>query len=475
MNDFIKMFYFLLVAAVVAAVIYMVIYFISKSKRSKPTRSRMLAEYLFIGWCVMFLYITQIMSFGNGMGELINLTPLHPFYIASKYGLINAGLITQILLNVVMTVPLGLLLPIIFPNRFKNYLPILGISFAITLLTEAFQLLTGRSADIDDIIANTLGGLLGFALYVICKGIYYLLQEKKQGKSMDLKHYKVKIIISIFLVVFTFSPFAVIKIMNDSNEVGFVYYGHLQPANIEIADTVSDKETTAKIYKNIQNISLDELKAGLKADTGFTADFVDEDGVIKCKNNEKEAIFIYGYNTWFVTYEYGQDSAVDLTKLPNEKEALALAYGYLEKFHISKDVISYKELADDYGDDNLHLIFESTESTDNLIIWGNIYVTIGENGKLLDIGDNRTHHTLYKDVQTISPKESISIAQDVGVGEWGGGNGSGEGTAYVTAVEPSFYFNKNTGYLIPTWQITASFKTESGSSYDWAPNIDARK
>ncbi|WP_406069659.1 VanZ family protein [Micromonospora sp. NBC_01638] len=71
--------------------------------------------------------------------------------------------------NIVMLIPLGMLLPLISSRATSA-----GRVTALTALTsaaiESTQLLTyilfnnGRSVDINDVIANTLGGLIGWAL-----------------------------------------------------------------------------------------------------------------------------------------------------------------------------------------------------------------------------------------------------------------------------------------------------------------------
>lgn len=74
------------------------------------------------------------------------------------------------------------------------------------------------------------------------------------------------------------------------------------------------------------------------------------------------------------------------------------------------------EVSDEYGDDNLHLIFSSTEINDEEIVWGDIVVSIGEGGKLLGVTDNRVRCIFYRDVDTISPRVSLAVARAVGVG-----------------------------------------------------------
>ena len=60
--------------------------------------------------------------------------------------------------------PLGFLLPFLYRHwrRFSRAV-LAGAGFS--LLIECSQLLTNRACDIDDLIANTLGAALGYALW----------------------------------------------------------------------------------------------------------------------------------------------------------------------------------------------------------------------------------------------------------------------------------------------------------------------
>lgn len=75
--------------------------------------------------------------------------------------------------NIFMTVPLGILLPMLMPDRKKWFYPL--IFFCFTFAIESMQLLTGallgtfyRTADIDDIILNFTGAMIGLLIYKIC-------------------------------------------------------------------------------------------------------------------------------------------------------------------------------------------------------------------------------------------------------------------------------------------------------------------
>ena len=73
--------------------------------------------------------------------------------------------------NIVGFVPLGILLPALF-FVFRSFWRIALTSFCISLLFETTQLLTGLgSFDVDDIILNTTGGILGYIVYLGLKKI----------------------------------------------------------------------------------------------------------------------------------------------------------------------------------------------------------------------------------------------------------------------------------------------------------------
>lgn len=67
--------------------------------------------------------------------------------------------------NLLLFVPIGVLLPVLF-MRLRSLVPLLWRSAAISLAIETTQMLTGaRAVDIDDVILNTTGAALGFAVF----------------------------------------------------------------------------------------------------------------------------------------------------------------------------------------------------------------------------------------------------------------------------------------------------------------------
>jgi glycopeptide antibiotics resistance protein len=76
---------------------------------------------------------------------------------------------TGLILNLLLFLPLGILLPFVLPAPTLRRVVLTG--FALSLTIETVQFVTdvlvssGRVADVDDLIANTVGTLVGFALF----------------------------------------------------------------------------------------------------------------------------------------------------------------------------------------------------------------------------------------------------------------------------------------------------------------------
>ena len=76
--------------------------------------------------------------------------------------------ISQFFLNIMVFVPVGYLLPYVY-TWFRSRVRIRPVAFCflLSLLIENFQLISRRGTyDFDDIISNTLGGLIGQLLYI---------------------------------------------------------------------------------------------------------------------------------------------------------------------------------------------------------------------------------------------------------------------------------------------------------------------
>ncbi|NGO44356.1 VanZ family protein [Streptomyces ureilyticus] len=67
--------------------------------------------------------------------------------------------------NLLLGVPFGILLPVVLP-RARGILRVLTLTAAVMLLVELVQgaMVTGRAFDIDDVLLNTTGAMVGYLL-----------------------------------------------------------------------------------------------------------------------------------------------------------------------------------------------------------------------------------------------------------------------------------------------------------------------
>ena len=87
-------------------------------------------------------------------------------------GIMNYNLIpfvgssfVPVLLNFILFVPYGILLPLVFTSCKWNWKKILCVGALTSLTIEVLQMFGGRYAEIDDFLVNTLGTFAGYFLY----------------------------------------------------------------------------------------------------------------------------------------------------------------------------------------------------------------------------------------------------------------------------------------------------------------------
>jgi len=111
----------------------------------------------------------MLLGFGRRSASnhyMINLKPFETISYFLQFDRFNTSIwVVNLIGNIAIFVPFGVLLPIIFGKRLRKsfYIFFLGV-----LLLESLQLLTRRgSFDIDDFILNSVGFLLGYGLFRI--------------------------------------------------------------------------------------------------------------------------------------------------------------------------------------------------------------------------------------------------------------------------------------------------------------------
>lgn len=168
------------VPAVIVYLLWFVILWVTKKRKLTDVKNlavkRMIAEFLLIWYFLAILGITGIRAiilddrFGIDNYSYTYFSVI-PFVGAS---------ITMVILNIMLFVPYGFLLPMTKKNCNKKFWKwALLIGFATSLCIETLQYFGGRMSEIDDLIANTWGTMLGYFLWESLHYIYLGEQRKK--------------------------------------------------------------------------------------------------------------------------------------------------------------------------------------------------------------------------------------------------------------------------------------------------------
>lgn len=142
-------------------------------------------------WLIVFKYPIPVLKsimdeweLGNAkMGvATANLTPFKTIHMyVHHYHTLNG--FDNLFGNVLVFVPLGVLIPSAF-RKADRWWEILLHSFWLSLCLELFQLVSHFGAfDVDDIILNTLGGILGFGVFLIIRRLYRMCTGKEKSGS----------------------------------------------------------------------------------------------------------------------------------------------------------------------------------------------------------------------------------------------------------------------------------------------------
>lgn len=106
--------------------------------------------------------------------------------------------VTAYLLNVVLLLPLGFLLPLIWP-AYNRFFRVAAYGAGFSLLIELSQLVNIRSTDIDDLLLNTLGAAAGFLLFRLFARVSRRKEITKSGRGYEAVLYTAAMFTGYFL------------------------------------------------------------------------------------------------------------------------------------------------------------------------------------------------------------------------------------------------------------------------------------
>lgn len=172
-------------------------------------------KYMFvIGFIVYMILLIYFLFFSEEYGRTslndgfqYNFKPFHEikryFHNIDRIGF--TYFIINVFGNIVAFIPFGFLVPILYREQrdgvvykghyFRSFLNVLFLGATVSFVVEVTQLISKvGSFDVDDLILNTIGVIIGYLFYYFTKVILAKLQgyNKKGKKSNEFKKKKKK-------------------------------------------------------------------------------------------------------------------------------------------------------------------------------------------------------------------------------------------------------------------------------------------
>ncbi len=150
----------------------------------RPSRlakaGKIIWSILFVLYLALLVYLTMYSRYyGRGYDHRsMNFVPLRTITQYLNANINRNIIVTNLLGNIAAFMPMGFLLPLVskkFNGFFKTVLLSAGFSFVIE--TVQYILAVG-AADIDDLILNTAGAIIGFLIFLLFRLVFNLASYK---------------------------------------------------------------------------------------------------------------------------------------------------------------------------------------------------------------------------------------------------------------------------------------------------------
>ncbi len=123
----------------------------------------------FIIYILLLYYIVTVQDNNYGTNNFV------PFKEIFRYDFNSKLFIRNVVGNVLLFIPFGIFTSYYLNN--KSVVPSIILSFLVSCSIEFAQSIIGRTADVDDVILNTIGGVLGYLIYKLFKNVSLKLPE----------------------------------------------------------------------------------------------------------------------------------------------------------------------------------------------------------------------------------------------------------------------------------------------------------
>ncbi len=424
--------------AVLGFIGYFLIYRKILGGKKRPSIRQVILGFALTGYIIMVMGVT-LLGRGENFSGSVNIHFLSSYREAwNSFGLMAWQ---QLILNIIMFLPLGILLPLVNP-RFERLKNTMLVAMIFTLFIETTQYLTGFGIfELDDMFNNILGALIGYGIIMTLLTIF---KTKKVSVRKSLTY---------------LSPLIVIILIFGGI---FAYYRTKEFGNLSLAHSYKIKMKAIDLKLNQE---LDEVRPkvpiyktkGYDKETGkeFALDFFENLGIdtngLEIDQYSKTGIYWIreepAYNIWLDyddgSYSYSDFSSFDegVEIITTDEETLVKE---LESFNIE---VSSKAVFNQVEENRYGFSIERELEGENLKE-GSISCTYYSDGRIKDISNNLI---TYNKVRDIEIKSQMEAYEDLKKGRFSYYGSRPEiGSINIKGVELDYYLDTK-GYYQPVF------------------------
>lgn len=392
---------------IVLVVLFFIGYIVIYKKIMKGKKSIKKDKLILYGISIFYIGILLGAVFLN-RNALYGAANLHIFSsYREAYNKMELSLVRNIILNILLFVPFGFLLPI-YTDKLKKLYKVVLLGFLVTLIIETIQYIARIGIfEIDDIFNNTIGVLIGYCVFMI----YKCLRDKKNIKYIAFY------IMPIFITIFGFLGMYLKYQGQELGNLSIEYNYRLNMKNVNIQNEIilSDKRENQDVfYKKI--LTQDETRklaenifAQIETNISQNDTIIYENTAIYYADDRKYSLWIdYKGGTYSYTdfSQFSHDEGNERTKkIGVSREEIEIA--------LQKLGIQIPKKAEFKEDENGNYVFlVKMQLQEDKLINGNITCSYYTDGKIKKLENNLVEYEKVKSMEIISKQEAYNRILD---------------------------------------------------------------
>ena len=385
-----------LLAGILASVGVIVAYRRHKRKygsaRKFPWRQTML-WLLFAGYVIIVLYATILRWYGGYRDW-----NLHLFRAwREAWNNFSAKSWANVLLNIAMFVPLGVLLPLM-GKPFRNWYVTIPTGFGTSALIEVVQLLLSRGVcDVDDLFCNGLGAMIGYFAFM---AVGSLVGKKEMG----LKPFLAYGVMALVPVMAIGSIFASYQLREYGNlPYAAAYRLDLSHLSWELDCELPESAGAVPVFRTrpMRKDECDTFASRMAALMGQEVQMVSYYQEMAYYNLSKGIMKVYyhdgSYELGWFDHELTPSVQLDRRRVEEALQAFS---------------VTIPEEAEFRWEDGKYIFTCDEQQDGDAMLDGILQVQIGDDGALLWLRNNLVRYTYHKAVPIITAQEAYERLMD---------------------------------------------------------------